>query len=183
MSFQEECPRRLFHLSGLLLLLVPALFPGQEKMVFLALALGESVFEFLRLYHPYFRRLCLRLFSSLLRDEEKRHLSGSFFYLWGVALSFLFFEVHCATYGLLVLAVVDPVAGILHVRSQKRLGRKSALGTLVFFGLCFGLLLAGGWGAWKAFGTALLAAGVENLSPLNDNLLLPLTVSLILCLV
>ncbi len=179
----SELPRRLFHLAGLFLLLVPYYFSETEtRIIFLALALGEGLLEVFRLRSPKIGRLWLRWFAPLLRPGEEKKFSGSFFYLWGVALSFLFFDKSCAVSGLLVLAIADPVAGFFHARSRRTFLKKTLAGTLAFFFLSWALLGAF-WGPWKALGAALSAAILENLSPLNDNFLLPLFVSAFLCLV
>jgi len=181
-SLRKELPRRLFHVSGLLLALVPRVFPGKSAAVFLSLALLETLIEILRLKSPVFSRLVGRLFSPLMRPAERRRLSGSFYYLWGVALSFALFPERCALYGLFVLALADPVAGVIHVRSTRRFLRKSLEGTLCFFLLTFVILRAGGWGGETSLAVSLILALLENLSPLDDNFLLPVAASFLLFL-
>ncbi len=173
-----ELSRKLFHLSGLLLLLVPKFFGSKAKVVFLALACSVSIIEFLRLKFQVVAHLLEKVFAGLMRPEEHQRLSGSFYFFWGVALSFFFFGSWCASLGLLVLAIADPLASCAGVLfGRHRLLRKSLEGTAVFFLVSSSIFYLAGLPLRSALFLAVLAALLENLSPINDNLLLPLGVS------
>lgn len=173
-----ELPRKLFHLSGLLLLLVPRFFGPKAKVIFLALACLVSVIEFLRLKSPAVARVLEKVFARLMRPEEHQRPSGSFYFFWGVALSFLFFGSFCATLGLLVLAIADPLASLVGTAiGRHRFLRKSLEGTVAFFLMSLLIFYLTGFAFKSALFLALLSAFLENLSPVNDNFILPLGVS------
>ena len=76
----------------------------------------------------------------------------------------------------MVLAVADPLAGMLHARSRRRFLRKSLEGSLVFF-LVSLLVLSFLWPWPQALFVSFGAMWLENVSPLDDNFVLPLAVS------
>ncbi len=179
-----ELSRKLFHLSGLLLLLVPKFFGSKAKMVFLGLAFLVSIIEYLRLKSSVVAHVLEKIFAGLMRPEEHQRLSGSFFFFWGVALSFLFFGSRCATLGLLVLAIADPLASLVGMAlGRHRLFRKSLEGTVAFFLVSLSIFFLADLPLKAALPLALFSALLENLSPINDNFLLPLAVSALCCLV
>jgi dolichol kinase len=172
-----EAPRRLFHLSGLLLLLVPYFWGEEARFIFLGAALLISALEFWRLTSPGGRRFLEKVFRPLMRPHEGSRPSGTFFYFWGLALSFNLFGNRCASIALAVLAVADPLAAVAgNLRSRPRLLRKTLCGTMVFWGTATLLFMAGGFAWQKAFLLGGLSALLENLSPLDDNLVLPVGV-------
>ena len=173
---ERELPRKIFHLAGLLLLFIPYFFPKEAGKIFLGLAILESTLEIFRLSFPELSQHLEPLWKPLLRHTEKTRPSGSFYYLWGVALSFLLFGGQCGTSGLLVLALGDPIAGIFHARSKKKFLKKSLLGSLSLALISF-VVLDFLWPWPVSLVTAFAASLVENLCPGNDNFVLPLFVS------
>ncbi len=159
----RELPRKLFHFSGLLFHPLALILGDYRSLFFFVLLIGITFFEALRLVG----RLKLpRRLSALLREGELQRPTGSFYYLWGVGLSFLLFPLREALCGLWVLALCDGISGLF--------GR-GPLHHLVFWGLSFSVLLFFGlpFGG-KILLLALLLTLIEALPFPDDNLTLPL---------
>ncbi len=104
-----------------------------------------------------------------MRPEERRRLSGAFYYLWGVGLAFLVFPQPAALVGLWVLAVADGLAGLF--------GRGPGH-SLVFGTVSLGVVLLWGYPlSGKIMACVVLWTLVEKLPYLNDNFTLPLVVA------
>lgn len=163
----RELPRKLFHLSGLIFHPIALVLADYRRPFFLALLLAITLFEALRLRGRL--RLPGRL-SALLREGELRRPTGTFYYLWGVGLSFLLFPLREALCGLWVLALGDGISGLFGRGPLHHLAFFAlSLGVLLSFGLPFGektLLLAG------------LLTLLEALPFPDDNLTLPLATAL-----
>ncbi len=163
----RELPRKLFHLSGLLFHPLALILGDYRRLFFLSLLLAITLFETLRLTG------CLRLpgrLSSLLRESEFRRPTGTFYYLWGVGLSFLLFPLKAALCGLWVLALGDGISGLFGRGPLHHLVFFAlSLCVFLFFGLPFGgkiLLLSG------------ILTLIEALPFPDDNLTLPLATAL-----
>ncbi|MBX6422125.1 hypothetical protein [Thermosulfurimonas sp. F29] len=162
----REVYRKLLHLSGLILHPLVLWLGARSVLLWGPLLVGVTAFEILR--------LCGRGWfppglGKLLRPEEKRRPTGTFYYLWGVGLAFLLFPVRAALAGLWVLALADALAG---------LSGRGLRHHLVFF--LTALLVALGWGhppSLPLILKVLLWTLIEALPGLNDNLTLPLAVA------
>ncbi len=172
-----ELPRRLFHASGVVLLLVPYWLGARARLFFLVAAFLVTVLDLWRLKDPRAKEILGRVFGPLLRPQEKQRLSGTFFFFWGLALSFLLFGNRCASLGLLVLALADPLAGIAGTLCPRPAFLKKTLFGTLTFGLVAALIFGVAGFPWaKALWVGGLAALLENLSPLDDNFVLPVGV-------
>ncbi len=173
-----EIPRKLFHLSGILLLFIPYIFKTQAKIIFLALVCLVSTIEFLRLRSHLIANVLVKIFGHLMRPLERKKLSGSFYYLWGVSLSFLFFDKISATKGLLILAIADPLASLIGIKfGNHRFLKKTLEGTLAFFLVSILILYCFKESLHNALIIGAICALAENVIPINDNLILPLLVA------
>ncbi len=172
-----ELARRLFHLSGLVLLLVPYFLGDKAGWVFALLALLLTIFDWWRRHSPLGQRFLRSVAGILMRTYETNAPVATVYYFWGLALSFLLFGNSCGCLALVVLAVADPLAGLGgRLWPTPAFLRKTLSGTLV----CFVSTTLIFW-LWKitllkALGGAILTALLENLSPVDDNLVLPLGV-------
>src|SRR3972149_1213206 len=176
--------RRLFHLlTGLSLVLILA-YSDRTKGVFLILSLFivTIIIETIRLHLPEVNRLFFHYFHSLLRGEEKKKLTGTAYFLGGVLLSILLFDVDIALFSLTILTVGDPAASTIGKRwGRYRIKEKSLEGSMAFFitTAVVGLILQR---LWPGLPATVIIAGVvtgtltELLSTkVNDNFLIPLT--------
>ena len=167
---KREFYRKLFHFSGLVLHpLILAL--GERAWILWAVLLPlVSLLELLRLRGAFPK--FFRFFEPLMRPVEKERISASFYYLWGVGLSFLFFPLKSALTGLWVLALADGLAG---------LWGKGFLHSVVFFFTSLAILLGFDYPFSPEYlFLILLWTVIEKWSWPDDNFTLPLTVALTL---
>ena len=176
--------RRLFHLiTGLSLVLILA-YSDRTKGILLILSLFivTIIIETIRLHLPKVNRLFFHYFHSLLRGEEKKKLTGTAYFLGGVLLSILLFDVDIALFSITILTVGDPAASTIGKRwGRYRIKGKSLEGSMAFFitTAMVGLILQR---LWPGLPATVIIAGVvtgtltELLSTkVNDNFLIPLT--------
>lgn len=139
--------RKLWHFFGVIL--VAVLYHNMTRTVALqVLTVGGSfiiVMDYLRQSKPALNRVLLRLFSQVLRDNEKHNLTGATYLVIGVFIIVFFFERDIVMLSLLFLAVADPIASYFGIRfgKDRLFGRKSFQGTLAAFISC--MIVAGGY--------------------------------------
>src|SRR3990172_6860622 len=175
--------RRLFHLiKGSSLFLILA-YSDRTKGILLILSLFivTIIIETIRLYLPGVNRLFFHYFHSLLRGEEKKKLTGTAYFLGGVLLSILLFDVDIALFSITILTVGDPAASTIGKRwGRHRIKGKSLEGSMAFLisAMIMGLILQRLWPGLPAtviIVGALTGTLTELLSTkVNDNLLIPL---------
>ena len=175
-----EPARRLFHAAGLFLLWIPYFWGPKAGPIFLVLALGVTLLDLWRRRACLGQRLSQYFLSRLLRPSEYHRPAGTVYFFWGVALSFLFFGPRCGTVALVILSLADPLAGLMgNLYPKPTFLRKTLSGTL-----CFALVASLIFYALthcsrsQALLLGALAALLENLSPIDDNLSVPLGVGL-----
>ncbi len=173
----REIKRKLFHLTGLSLHPLNIWFYDHRFLLWAGLLFLLTVIELARRQGklPFLNRL----FAGLLRPGEDGRLSGTFYYLWGVGLSFLFFPLEYALIGLWVLTLADTASALCgQAVGRLRLGTKTLEGMLAFWLTSLLILKGFGW-SWdlRTLFLALFWAGVEMLPGVNDNLVLPLVVA------
>ncbi|WP_461829870.1 diacylglycerol/polyprenol kinase family protein [Aquifex sp.] len=177
-----ELKRKLFHLFGVLSLLVPVYFCPYWLNLFLFLTAATVNYLIVK-RHP----LLLKIFGVFIEHlERERNLSKpgiqSFYLLLGVFISYLFFEKQ-AIYGIITLAVGDAFSGMVgYYLGKRRLPynpKKTLEGTLAFFISSF-IALSLVTEPSKALVISLISAVVESLPlKLDDNFTIPLISSLI----
>jgi dolichol kinase len=177
--------RRIFH-AGTGVSLAGALLFGDLPWTLLAGALGGIAVlallgDLLRLAVPSWNRLFFRIFRPLASPREARGLASSTWFAWGCFLAVAVFPSRVAAASILVLALADPLASYAGRRWGRRaFGSGTVLGSLVFVGAAFLVLLP-----FAGTGVAAVVAGavalVERIPwPLDDNLTVPLAVGLLL---
>ena len=180
----DELARRLVHVSGAvfpLSYLLGVLSWRELGWVLVAVAAAAFCLEALRLYVGLDWAVLQRLFDRLTRAYEQDNLAGYFLYLFSMALVALLFDPRSALPGILMLAIADPVSGLLG--SGELRAAKQGFVLLVTFGvslliaLSFVSLVPAVLGALAAT----LADGVKP-APwgyvLDDNLTIPIAAAL-----
>jgi dolichol kinase len=90
-----------------------------------SLILGFSIsfilitFDLIRLMWPAFNRLILKIYGPLMRIEESHKPSGQMFYVLGLCFAVLFLPQVLAVQAILILAWMDPIAGLVGGRFGK----------------------------------------------------------------
>jgi len=173
----------LFHLLGGLGLLSLYYLLGRERalVLYAVLALSVLALELARLSFPSWNRILYARFSTFIRNNEERKLTGIVPYVSGVGLSFAFYAPPVATAAICFLATGDVTATLVGERfGRTRFNGKSLEGTAGFVAAALGSalvlsLLGLGLPAGILVLGALVAAGCELLPlPVNDNLTIPL---------
>jgi len=123
---------------------------------------------------------------SLLEREEVMPGKGTLYFAIGVFFVLVFFPLGVVIPAILCLAVLDGVATLvgIHYGRHKIWGSKSLEGTLAGTACTWVvLLLATPIGIFPAALAAVTAGFVELLSPVDDNLTIPLGVCIVLTLI
>lgn len=174
--------RRVFHLVGGLLVawLVHTLSPESPATrwiigsILCAAALGDS----LRLRAEAVNRMIFRTFGALLRPHEVESPSLSW-YMLGVFLVLWVPDRTVVVPALLVLAVADPVAGVVgRTWGSHALGKGTVEGSVAFFAAAVAVLTP-----FVGIVAALLVGGVATAAelartPFDDNLVIPVVTAL-----
>ncbi|PSP74044.1 dolichol kinase [Halobacteriales archaeon QS_3_64_16] len=132
----DEIARRLVHVSGLvfpLSYLLGVLSWRQLGWVLTATALAAFALEVFRLRVGLDWALLDRVFDHLTREYEQDNLAGYFLYLFSMAVVALLFAPRAAIPGMLMLAIADPVSGLLG--SSELQAAKQTFVLLVTFGI------------------------------------------------
>ncbi len=161
-----------------------------RQAVIISLAVITIVFvglDIVRFFIPGLSQWAFRNFRLFLRDSETATLTGASYLLISSLIIFILFPVEIAILSLVFLAVGDPLAGIIGRRfGRTRLLKKSLEGTtaclcgcvavgLVFYQAGLGLALL------SVLAGAVTAALAELVPlPLNDNLRIPISASLVM---
>ena len=181
-----EVGRRLVHASGVILPL--AYLAGIVNWGILGFLLSMGVIVVATLEYC---RLSLgfthAIYERLTRPYEEEYVAGYALYMGGMAAAWLLFPPEAAIAGMLMLALGDPVSGMLNnMVEPNHLAAKLPV-LAVMFAVCLGLaapltLSAGGPGVGHlaALAGALGAALVDGFKPtirgriVDDNLTIPL---------
>ena len=177
-----ELKRKLFHLFGVLSLVVPIyIFPYWLNIILFLTAIAVNFLIVKR--NPFL----LKVFGIFIKHlERERNLSKpgiqSLYLLFGVLLSYFLFEKE-AVYGIVTLAVGDAFSGIVGYYLGKRKlpynPQKTLEGTLAFFISSF-VALSFITRVYEALVVSFISAIVESLPlKLDDNFTLPLISSFI----
>jgi dolichol kinase len=183
--------RKVFH-CGMGIFMAALYVTVLSKVLAVSLLLGFFVFlmavETVRLKSPKLNAVTLRLFSSILRQNEVDRMSGTPFYVGSVLLCVIVFPKSIAILSILFLAIGDPISSVMGIlygdRSIRFKNGKSLIGTASGMGICFlvalGFLhLHDGMPLSSAFLIALfggIAGGGSEMIPLDidDNFSIPL---------
>ena len=175
--------RRLFHVgasSGIPLVAI-ASSVGLIVVLLSVLSGLALVVEMARFRFPTFNKQIIAWLKPILKESEDRRLTGATYIAISALVAFLVFDKPVAIAALLFLSLGDPVAAIVGGRFRGfRIGNKSPMGTLAFFGVATavtGVLVAGDVVSfhWALLAGAAVAALIELVPlPLDDNLSVPL---------
>lgn len=180
----REPGRRLVHASGSLLPIgyVIGILAWEHVEIVLSLGLGIALgLEFVRLR----RGLDWWIYEKLTREYEREQVAGYALYMIGMAIVGFVFEPPIAVPAMLMLAIGDPVSGIL---GDGNPDRKPTWVQSVMFGTCFLIafpfsmsVLGAPGSAMAAAAAAALAAALADGNPIvirdryvDDNLTIPL---------
>jgi len=179
--------RRVFHAATGLALAFLIFWMGKESGLILigALFLFTILMEILRLQVPSMNKAWVSLVGPMLKDTEVSHPTGVGYFLGGVLLCLLLFELEVTLASIVILSVGDPTAAMIGQQwGRIRIGKKSLEGTVGFLAsaMTAGIVFQGFWPglSMATFSMGALTGAVVELLPLNidDNLLLPVAAGL-----
>jgi dolichol kinase len=177
--------RRIFHAAnGIVIVLALTTVPiGHWTALGLlgAALVVMALMDWVRMGNPQLNHLFFRTFPSLVSPREASKVASSTWYALGVVLALLLFPRQEALAGILVLALADPAAGLVGRRwGRWPFGAGTLEGSAAFVAVAFVVILPfAPW--WAAMAAAVVAALVERTPwPLDDNLLVPVTVAAVL---
>mmetsp|Transcript_4172 Transcript_4172/g.7324 ORF Transcript_4172/g.7324 Transcript_4172/m.7324 type:complete len:258 (-) Transcript_4172:437-1210(-) len=120
---QIHLARRVLHFAtGLLFAFCKhhfTLYP----LIFTSFLVFASLFVFimecLRLNNPQFNKLIHTVFKPVMRKNESHGFTGMAYYISGIALSCACFTAHAAIFGIILLAIIDPIAAVSGVVTRQ----------------------------------------------------------------
>ena len=175
--------RKMYHLGGGVGLLSLYFVLGRELALqfYAALFIIVLAADIARLTIPAFNRFVYSRFGSFIRDNEKQKLTGTPAYILGIGLSLYAFSPDVAAAAICFLAFGDVAATTVGERyGRTKIGAKSLEGTGAFVCACLivGLFLLPMAGIritpWIVATGGLIAAAVELVPKINDNLSIPI---------
>ena len=175
----QELRRKSIHLLGLVFPILYVFTTRHTAIIavgaLLAIAIGV---ELLKVLLPAFRGIFNRIFSPMLRSQERRGgFTGATYYLIGSFLCILLFDKTLAIVCLCFLTLGDLVAALIGKQwgRIKLFARKSLEGSLACFVVCTGIALLIGLHPIVAIVGALVATLIELLpTGVDDNVTIPL---------
>ena len=187
LTLNKEVQRKFIHLA---MAVIPfAYYYGLSKdiVIFICafLSAGFLAADILRMNFALARKYFLRIFSVLLRaDEKKQTLTGATFLFLGMLAAVILFPKEAAVPALLIVCLADPAAALAGKRFGGRIiFGKTLQGAFGFFVTASVIILFFTNYAWSGLAVALLTAVLEFLPvPLNDNLTIPIAAGFLLML-
>ena len=187
LDLRHELRRKAIHLSSALLPLAYQFYLSREQIVLLSgtIMMGLIAGEVLRRYWHTGTLLFEKIFSSLLRGEEKHKLTGATHLFISATVTFLIFEKSVAVPAILILTLSDSMAAIIGKSfGRQKIFAKTVEGSITFFSITAGIfyLMYGELTPYLIFTAGVIT--VLEMAPLrvNDNLLLGPGTALLLML-
>jgi dolichol kinase len=195
-SAAREIERKTFHIAGLLVPLIHQILLSHKvsnrfcvQIVVTIAAVGGAC-DFARLHVPFVAANWP--LAHILRDDEKKQLTGGTWYAWGCTLTMAISPPSIAITSILFLVLGDMSAAIIGVSFGREVstvrigrgGRKSMEGAVAMFAVCFvigsTMFASVNLREYPVFFGALAATLTEVYEPLglNDNLTIPFFASL-----
>lgn len=133
--------RRIWHVCGVFGIFLWYWSIQPKTAALLSLAIGGTlvVFDVSRLYVPALNRLFSWMFKPVMRESERRKVSGMTSMMIGLTLIIFIYPKNVVLLALLYLAFADPLASYFGIKfgKDKLVGNKSLQGSLAAFAACF----------------------------------------------
>lgn len=190
--YNFEIKRKIFHICSLILPLSYLLLPKSYMIaILLLLTLVVLFFDISRHYSYKIQELTNKIFTKLMREEEKNgsfKLSGSSYMFFGFFLSALLFSKGLAITSWLVLIISDALAALIGTKIGAPLANgKTIAGSVAFMTsailisiLCY-FFIGYNTNFFIILASCLISTICEFFSKqlsINDNLLIPLSYAL-----
>lgn len=177
--------RKLFHLLSLLLIIPVIILDDKWRIIFsIVFLLLVFLIDSLRQRHKGFRQLFMIFFRGLLKRNEFNEYTSATYLAFSYAIINLLFSKEIVIFSLLILTVCDPIAYIFgnYIKPNIRFYNKSINGFIGFFlsGIILSIFLFPEMKLASKVFAVLVSAIVELLTPIDDNLSVPIASSLVL---
>jgi dolichol kinase len=175
MTLLAELKRKAIHLlAGLAIPVGYELLPEfWGRWILILATVGVTGVDFLRLRHPFFKRLFMEYFAPLIRRHERSALTGASYLLISSLVCALVFDKPVAVAAISFLVVGDTMAAVVgRTWGRVKLFDKTLKGSLACFVSCaLCVLLVPHLPLWVGLAGAGVATVVELLPiPVDDNL-------------
>ena len=185
LNYRQEIYRKLIHLSSSC---IPFMLWYFGKDTFqpwiISCVIILPILDYGRRHNKFLYRIYSNLFITFTRPIEQGILSGASWVIIGAAVTIFIFNENTAIIGLLVLSIADSAAAIVGIKFGKtQLFSKSLEGSAAFFITATIIVFSLSSAAFYINFIAVIAATVVELfsTPrINDNLLIPMVLALIL---
>lgn len=196
MSLKKEILRKTWHLF---LIIIPIYYYnfGKESLlkIIIPLTFFVVITDYLRNHIKFIEIVFNKIFLNVLRDHElnKKNLCGASWVFLGASINFGLFKPYFAITGFTILVISDALAALVGKSFKSRaFYEKSLSGSLAFFLSALAILIFYGW-LYKLtlfyylFGiiTVCYVTIIEarpSLLKFDDNILIPLSFSLVMTL-
>lgn len=183
-----ELPRRLVHMSGVVLPLsyiLSVVTWNQLGLILATLTVTVTVLEYLRLN----QNASHQIYTHLTRPYEQDTIAGYAYYALGMSIAWVFFTPPAAIAGMLILAIGDPINGIAYNAQPPNSKRTFSVVVMYFTSLALALVVTApayglDVGIATASGAALLGTIADTFKPtiagttIDDNLSIPIMAAL-----
>ncbi len=177
--------RKLFHLFSIVLI-VPVLILDKHWCIIISISLLLIVFivDTLRLRHAGFRKIFMLFFRGILKRDELRAYTGATY----LAISYVFlnilFEKDIVIFSMLILSICDAVSALsgTYIKPIIKIHKKSLNGLIGFYlsGIILSIVLFPQMSIFSKLLAVMVSGIIELFTPIDDNLAIPITSSLIL---
>ena len=182
-SLQGEIQRKIIHIgSGIIPLLV--IFYGKDSILpyLFTFTILFIIIDFLKIKVNWIQNIYKFFFNSLSRNFELIQLTGASYVLTGCTIVLFIFPENIAVFSMLVLCISDTFAALIgRVCGKNKIGYKTLEGTFAFIlvGFIISIYFQNIPILFRII--AVIFSGLTELtfSKINDNLSIPLTVSLV----
>ena len=179
LNISNEMKRKLIHLSTTLIpLLYISIIPNKEHifLICVLLSIGFLLVDLLRMFSRITERYFLRIFSSLLREDEiDRQLTGATYLFIGLTLAVFLFPRDIAVIVMMFLSIADPDAAIFGKTLPMKTIFNKILGGFFAFLFCATIIVTTVNGISLIGLIVAFIAAIVELLPLkiNDNISIP----------
>jgi len=177
--------RKLFHLLSLFLIIPVIIFDENQRIIFSILfLLVVFTIDTLRQKDKNFRKLFMSFFKGILKKYEFKEYTGATYLAFAYAIINILFEKEIVIFSILVIAFCDTSAYLFgtYIKPNIKLYKKSINGLFGFIiaGFIISLLSFKELSLYSKLLAVFISAIVELIVPIDDNLSVPITSSVIL---
>ncbi len=177
--------RKLFHLFSVVLI-VPILILDKHWCIITSISILLIIFtvDTLRQRNTGFRKIFMLFFRGILKRDELRAYTGATYLAISYAFLNIMFDKEIVIFSMLILSICDPIAALFgkYIKPTIKIHKKSLNGLIGFYisGAILSVLLFPEISLVSKLLAVIISGIIELFTPIDDNLAIPITSSLIL---